>query len=113
MWPHDLEVRQSANMVTDAMAGANRIYHRGEWQSMERRAGQDQYDYDKYITERKEDVRRQQQRYEHLQSEVPRLAKIIVSARDLIFNNSVKMSQMKLELVKLEHENASLGLMHV
>jgi len=99
-------------MVTDAMAGANRMYHRAEWQNMVRASDQDQYDYGKEITDRTEHVRKSQERFEHLEAEVPRLAKLIISARDLIRNNAEKMSQMKLEIAKLQHESRSLGLMH-
>ena len=117
MWPpqgsNRFELSQSANMVTDAMAGANRIYHRAEWQNMVRGSDQDEYDYGKEITNRTEHLRKSQERFAFLETEVPRRVQLIISARDLIRNNAEKISQMKLELVKLQQENRSLSQMHV
>jgi len=117
MWPQQglnhFELSQSANMVTDAMAGANRIYHRAEWQKMVRGSDQDEYDYGKEITTRTEHLRKSQERFAFLETEVPRRVQLIISARDLIRNNAERISQMKLELVKLQQENRSLSQMHV
>jgi len=117
MWPprddyNHFNVSPSANLVTDAMAGANRLYNRKEWEYMVRASDQDEYDHRKELGENTEHVRTSQARYEHLQSEVPRLTKLMAAGRDVMRDNAAKMAQMSLQIAKLQDENRRLGLVH-
>jgi uncharacterized protein YciI len=117
MWPqhadaHYFDLAQSGNMVTDAMAGANRLYHRSEWQHMVRASDQDAFDHRRQVADRTERARQSHEHFEHLQSEVVRIGKLLTVGRNVIHDTAGKMSQMQLQIAKLRSENKRLSLTH-